>query len=119
MSAFQFYKTLGQQQVTPKFKRVSTSGNTVVWTPYTSMRIAVTNLTVTCSNTLGGTIAFYFGGTNNALQLAEFGMAASTTISPVISCWESTAQDAPFYAVATAAGTNNWTVTAEGFDLDL
>lgn len=119
MSAFQFYKTLGQQQVTPKFKRISTSGNSVIWTPYSSARVAVTNLSIACSNTLGGTIAFYFGGANNALQLAEYGMSATASFSPTISCWESTAQDAPFYAVVTGAGTNNWTVTAEGFDLDL
>lgn len=118
MSSFLFYKTLGQQQVTPKYKLVANTGNVVVWTPNTSMRIAVTNLTVSCLNTLGGTIAIFFGGNNNALKLAEFGMLASTTFSPVISGWESTAQDAPLYVNVAAAGTNNWTVTAEGFELD-
>jgi hypothetical protein len=119
MSAFQYYKTLGQQQSSPKYKLITTTGNAVVWTPTTSTRIAVTNLTVSCLNTLGGTISFFFGGANNAQKLAEFGMAATTVFSPNISGWESTAQDAPLYVNVAAAGTNTWTVTAEGFELDL
>ena len=117
MSAFQFYKTLGQQQVTPKQKYISAANtNTVVWTPNTSMRIAVTNLTV--STNPGGTIQFWFGGANQ-IQLAEFEMGASATISPVISSWESTAQDAPLFAVASNNPTGNgWSITAEGFELD-
>lgn len=117
MSAFLFYKTLGQQQVSPKHKDISTAAtNTVIWTPNTSMRIALTNIVV--SSNLGGTIAFFFGGANNAQKLAEFGMLGSTVFAPAISCWESTAQDAPLYAVVSAGGTNGWKVTAEGFELD-
>lgn len=119
MSAFQFYKQLGQQQSAPKYKQITTSGNTVIWTPLSSMRLAVTNLTVSCQNTLGGTIALFFGGANNAQKLAEFGMLSTTVFSPVISCWESTAQDAPLYAVVAGIGSNLWTVTAEGFELDV
>lgn len=116
MSAFQFYKTLGEQQVTPKQKYISAANtNTVVWTPTTSMRIAVTNLTI--STNPGGTIQLWFGGANQ-IRLCEFEMGASTTISPVISSWESTATDAPLFAVASASGTGNgWSVTAEGFEL--
>lgn len=116
MSAFAFYKTLGQQQVTPKRVYIN-SGNTnvVVWTPYSSTRIALTNLHI--SSNPGGTIQIFFGGANQ-IKLAEFNVAASSTISPVISSWESTAQDAPLYAVASVGGTNGWSVTAEGFDLD-
>lgn len=119
MSAFQYWKQLGQAQSSPKYKLIANTGNVVIWQPSTSLRLGVTNLTVSCLNTLGGTIAFFFGGANNAQKLSEFGMLASTTISPTIDCWESTAKDAPLYANVGAAGTNNWTVTAEGFELDL
>lgn len=117
MSAFQFYKTLGQSQVTPKHRDISSAAtNVVVWTPTTSTRIAVTNLTI--SSNLGGTIALFFGGANQ-IKLAEFFMVGSTSFSPVISSWESTAQDAPLYAVVSQSGPNGWKVTAEGFELDL
>jgi len=116
MTAFQFYKTLGEQQVTPKQKYISaTNTNTVVWTPTTSMRIAVTHLSI--STNPGGTIQFWFGGANQ-IRLAEFEMAASSTIFPVIGSWESTATDAPLFAVASQNGTGNgWSITAEGFEL--
>lgn len=119
MSAFQFYKTLGQQQVTPKNRTISnasTAANVVLWSPTTSTRIAVTNLHISCNT--GGTIAFFFGG-NNQIKLAEFSVASSATISPVIGAWESTAQDAPLYANVSTGATNAWSVTAEGFELDL
>lgn len=114
MSAYQFYKTLGQQQ-TFKHKDISNTGNVVVWTPATSLRIALTNLTV--STNLGGTIAFFFGGANQA-KLGEFYLGGSATITPSIGCWESTAQDAPLYVTTSSGGVNGWKVTAEGFELD-
>lgn len=117
MSAFQFYKTLGQTQISPKSRLLSNwSGNAVVWTPASSLRIAVTGLHV--SSNLGGTIQFFFGGNNNNQRLAEFSVAGSATISPVIGSWESTAQDAPLFVTSSNMGSNSWSITAEGFELD-
>lgn len=114
MSAFQYYKTLGQTQIF-KHKDISNTGNVVVWQPATSLRIALTNLSV--SSNLGGTIAIFFGGANQS-KLAEFYVGGSVTISPVISCWESTATDAPLFVTTSSGGVNGWKVSAEGFELD-
>src|SRR6185369_15878177 len=102
MSAYNYYFKLGEMPIR-KYKDVSNTGNVVVWTPLTSTRIVLTNLEV--ASNLGGTIQFYFGGANQ-IKLAEFSIKASTSISPVLSGWESTAVDAPLYVNASQSGTN-------------
>ena len=118
MSAFQYYKSRGYSPVSPKYRSISnaTSANIVVWTPTTSMRIAVTNVVISCNP--GGTLAFFFGGANAAQKLGEFTVGASSTVNPSISGWESTALDAPLYVTASTGGTNAWQITVEGFELD-
>ena len=116
--SWDFYKSQGYQNVTPKYKEIPVGNvNNVIWTPTSSMRIVVNSIIVTSQ--MAGTIAFYFGGKNNAYQICTLSTAGSFTIAPEIEGWESTAIDAPFYAVASVSSpTTPWTVTAEGFELE-
>lgn len=118
MSAFQFYKTLGDRTPgKPQHQEILAGGsNITIWTPAASMRVVVTNLNI--STNLGGTIRFFFGGAEQ-YKLAEFFMGGSSTLTPSISAWESTAKDAPLYAVVSASTSNaGWKISAEGFELD-
>lgn len=117
--SWDYYKSQGYQQVSPKTRLISNAGLTgvVVWTPTSSLRIVLNSLSIACMST-GGTIEFYFGGNNNAQKLATFVVAGSTTIYPEIEGWESTAIDAPLYVNLSNAPTNGWSVTAEGFELE-
>lgn len=117
MSAFQYYKSLGYSYAGPKYRDISNAGaNLVVWQPTSSMRIALTEITI--SAITAGTIALFFGGANNAQKLGEFISSGSVNITPSISSWESTAKDAPLYAVAGSSGTNGWRITVNGFELE-
>ena len=116
MSAFAYYKSIGYQQVSPKQQEIITAGSKInIWSPTTSMRIAVTNLVV--SSGPGGTIQLWFGG-NNQIKLVELYLGASTSFGPVISNWESTATDAPLFGVVSSAISGGWRITAEGFELE-
>jgi hypothetical protein len=113
--SWDFYKSSGYAPVIKHRDISNPTANNVVWTPLASMRIVICSLTV--SSNLGGTIAFFFGG-NQQVKLAELSMGSSFTLAPEIEGWESTAIDAPLYAVASSGGTNGWKVTAEGFELE-
>jgi hypothetical protein len=114
--SWDFYRAAGYMQVTPKYKEIDTgNANSIVWTPTSSLRIALTNLTL--SSAVPGTIAFFFGG-KNQIKLGQFYVAGSITFSPDIDSWESTATDAPLYAVVSGSSAAPWTVTAEGFEID-
>lgn len=117
--SWNYYREQGYQQVFPKYREISnasTSANIVLWTPASSMRIAVTGASVSCNP--GGTIAFFFGGNNSALKIAQYTIGASTTIYPEIDSWESTATDAPLYVNISTGTTNGYTITVEGFELE-
>lgn len=121
MSAFYYYKKRGYSQVAPKQRNISNASLTstiTLWTPLLGARIALTNLSI--SSNAAGTIAFYFENTlnnSNQSKIAEFSCGSSATIFPVISSWESTVNDA-ILAVRVSNGlTNQWQLTAEGFDI--
>lgn len=113
MSAVDYYISKGY---TPTWRHVSTSGagTIAVWTPTTSTRILLTELTV--SSNLGGTILFTFGNLGGS-KIFEFFLSSSTTISPFIGAIESTMYDRGLYASVSGGGTDGFKITASGFEL--
>lgn len=121
MSSFQYFKEKGYSQRHFRQQVQQSSTTIVIAAPLSSMRLAVTNLVINCN--VGGSIAFYFNDNSlgNEYKLAEFCLAGSSTIIPVIQCWESTAVDQILVAkmgAVTNAGSENWKIEADAFDLE-
>jgi hypothetical protein len=115
MSSFNYYKKAGFVNWDTHRDISNSASNIVIKSPTASMRLTVTGLTISAN--VAGTIAFYFGGSVQR-KIAQFVSSGSSQIFPVFSNWESTGTDAPFYAVTSAAGTEGWKITAEGFELN-
>ena len=115
MSAFTFFLDKG---FTPISKVTTIDGlNTIsVWTPMAGKRVFVTNVSV-FNGAVGGTIAFYFD-TTTAYKIAEYGAAASVTISPEIGGWESTVVSGAIFARVSNSATNGCRVNLTGFELE-
>lgn len=113
MSRAYFYS----QQHTPQFRFTSFDSITTqsIWTPTTSTRVVLTDLTI--SSNLGGTILITIGNLAGS-KVFEFFVGSSSTISPSIGAIESTAYDRSFFAAPSQSGTNGWKVTAMGFEID-
>lgn len=119
MSAFDYYKTKGWSQFAPANRNISNgavSGTFTIYTPTTGKRLAITDLNISAN--AAGTIIFRFAGNNENQKLGEFSVGGSSTISPSIGSWESTAIDAPLVANVSTALTNGWQVNIHGFELE-
>ena len=115
MAAINFFLDKGYS---PKTKTIVFSGlgTASVWTPLTSTRVTVTDLSISANN--AGTIAFYWGNLAGD-KVAEFIFAGSSNISPAIGCWEGTAYDRSLFAkLGGASGTDGVRVNLTGFELD-
>lgn len=101
---------------TPSTKTIVISGpNTItVWAPVSGKRVVMTG--VSFSNINAGTIAFYFDHPSE-IKIAEYLLAASSTIEPMIGAWESTVVGGRIFARVGASGTDGWRVNATGFEL--
>jgi len=118
-SVYQYYKEKNYSPFAPQNRNISNvavASTITIYTPTTGTRLAVTNLNVSAN--AAGTIVFHFGGNNDGQKLAEFSVGASSTISPSIGSWESTAINAPLVVRVSTALTNGWQVSVEGFELD-
>ena len=113
MSAIEHYLRAGY---TPANKTVVINGldTIAVWTPTTSTKIVVTNLSI--SNNYGGTIAFYWGNLAGT-KIAEFLIGSSATIVPAIGVWEGTMYDRTLFAKAGTSGTDGIRVNLTGVEL--
>lgn len=114
MSSIEFFLNKG---FTTMNKSVSIDGlNTIaVWTPETGKRVYVTDASIVFG-AVGATIAFYFD-TTTAYKIAEFGGAASSTISPIIGGWESTVVSGKIFARVSNSATNGCRVNLTGFEM--
>lgn len=114
MSAFEFYLEKGYTPAN-RTSTISGLGTVAVWTPTTSTRIFVTDLTM--SNINAGTIAFYWGNLAGD-KIAEFVLSGSANVSPAIGGWEGTAYDRILFAkLGGASGTDAVRVNLSGFEL--
>lgn len=113
MSAIEFFLDKGY---TPVFRHVSTAGagTVTVWTPTTSTRLVLTNLTV--ASNLGGTVLFTLGNLAGT-KVFEFNVGGSSTVSPTIGAIESTMYDRSLFAAVSGGGTEGFKITAVGFEL--
>lgn len=114
MSAIEFYLKQGGTPLT-RTTTISGLGTIAVWTPATSTRVAVTDITIASNN--AGTIAFYWGNLAGD-KIAEFLLAGSITISPIIGVWEGTAYDRTLFAkLGAVSATDGFRVNLTGFEL--
>ena len=113
MSAYEFYLNKG---FTPQTRTTSISGagTIAVWSPATSTRVAITDMTI--SNILAGTIAFYWGNLAGD-KIAEFVLSGSANVTPAIGGWEGTAYDRVLFAKLVASATDGVRVNLTGFEL--
>ena len=114
MSANPYYLDAG---ITPqtRYQRFDATTTLAIWTPTTSTRVVLTGLTIT-NNAVAGTILFTFGNLAGS-RIAEFAVAASTTIMPAIGSIECTAYDREIFARPSSSPSNGWSITAQGFEL--
>jgi len=112
MSAIEFYLNKG---FTPQNRVVVINGTDTiaVWTPTTSTRVSVTDLSISANN--AGTIAFYWGNLAGS-KIAEFVFAGSSNISPAIGVWEGTAYDRILFAKLVTSATDGVRVNLTGFE---
>ena len=113
MSGTQFYLEHGYSPST-KTTLIHGTDTISVWTPITNNRIIVTDACI--STNYAGTIAFYFDNTTGQ-KIAEYLLAASATISPVIGAWESTTVSGRIFAKVQTSGTDGWRVNLTGFEI--
>ena len=113
MSAIEHYLKAGYSPMT-KTTAISGVSTIAVWTPSTSTKIVVTDMTL--STITPGTIAFYWGNLAGD-KIAEFVLSGSLNISPQIGCWEGTAYDRSLFAKLVASQTDGVRVNLTGFEL--
>lgn len=113
MSAFEFYKEKGFTPVN-KSLVVHEGAAVAAWTPTTSTRIVVTDLSLSANN--GSTIVFYWGNVGGS-KIAEFLLNGSASITPSIGCWKGTAYDRSLFARMNPGHTAGMHITLTGFEL--
>lgn len=117
MSAINFYLSKGFTPVA-KTQNISGADTVAVWTPISNKRVVITDLSIVGGPTGSDTISFFFADRQNPVaKIATFGLEASTTISPVIGAWESTAVGGAIYARKTTT-LGEMTVNLTGFELE-
>lgn len=115
MAGTDFYLKKG---LTPQFRFQSfgSAGSLAIWTPTTSTKVVLTNLVV--ASNLGGTFAMYWSRSSGGTKIAEFVLGSSSTITPIIGAIEGTTYDATIWGNVSGGGTDNFKVTAMGFEID-
>lgn len=113
MSAHEFYLDKG---FTPLSKSVVMSGGGThsVWIPKAGHRVVVTSAYIS-SVDVAGTIAFYFDNGND--RIAQYAIAASAAIAPVIGGWESTVTSGRIFANKAAIQTDGLSINLTGFEI--
>lgn len=94
---------------------LSGAGTHSVWIPQSGRRVFVTSLYVS-SIDAAGTIAFYFDNGNS--RIAQYAIAASGSIAPVIGGWESTVVSGRIFVNKAAIQTDGISINLTGFELD-
>lgn len=113
-----FYLRTGN---TPRnqFQSFSAAGTLAILTPRdTGSRVVLSGLTI--GSNLGGTIAFYWSTASTAssnIKFAECFLGASATIVPFMQNIEGTAVGVGIWANVSGGGSDNFKVTATGFEL--
>lgn len=115
MATHEFYL---QQGGTPTYRTsvISGLGTVSVWTPTTSTRVVLTELSI---GNIGAasTIAFYFGDLAGT-KIMEYNVNASAMIFPSIGAIETTMYDRSIFAkVGTASATDGFRINLFGFEL--
>ena len=113
MPAIDFYLKKGY---TPqnRLKIIEESAAVAVWTPTTSTRVTITDVTI--STNPATTIAFYWGNVGGS-KIAEFLLNGSASITPSIGIWEGTAFDRSLFAVSNIGATDGVRVDLTGFEI--
>lgn len=107
-----------QQGRTPKTVQTefNLNGTKAIFSPSTSMRVVLTALTIANTAAPSGTFVITMGNVGGS-KVAEFFVAGSASISPVIGAIETTAFDRAFFGTPTSSPSAGWQVTAYGFEL--
>lgn len=114
MSATEFYLNKGHTPVT-KTVVISGADTVSVWAGVAGKRPVVTSVNISAN--YAGTVAFYFDQ-GAASKIAEYLVAASATISPVIGAWEQTiVAGAIRVRKGPGTGTDDLRVNLTGFEL--
>lgn len=115
MSVDTYY--LGQgYTLTSKSVVLSGGGTHTVWLPKVGNRVVITSLSIT-SIDVAGTMAFYFDNGND--KIAMYSIAASGSILPVISGWESTVATGRIFVNKAAIQTDGIQINANGFEIPI
>ena len=114
MSATEFYLNQGY---TPTWKTVSFNGigTVTVWTPRTSTKIVLTQLSV--ATNLAGSTAFYFGNLAGD-KIVQFNNAASGFVEMELLA-DSGTSDRTLVGNSSGMGTDGVKVTALGFEIPM
>lgn len=113
MSAHNFYLQAGYTPIN-KSVVLSGAGTHSIWVPVSGKRVVVTGVHISSIDT-AGTIAFYFDNGNS--RIAQYALAASASIAPVIGGWESTVTSGRIFANKAAIQTDGVHINLTGFEL--
>lgn len=113
MATTEFYMKGGNSMLT-KSVVLGGGGTHSVWIPKAGNRVVVTSLEITSIDT-AGTIAFYFDNGND--KIAMYALAASGSLMPNISGWESTVIAGRIFAARTAIQTDGIQINLGGFEI--
>lgn len=113
MSTTDFYLKAGYTLLN-KSVVLSGAGTHSVWIPKTGHRVVVTSVNIT-SIDAAGTIAFYFDNGND--RIAMYALAASGSLMPDISGWESTVVSGRIFANKSAIQTDGIHINLGGFEI--
>ena len=115
MSVSDFYLSAGRSLI-QKSVVLSGAGTHSVWIPKAGHRVVVTDVHVS-SIDVAGTLAFYFDNGNS--RIAQYALAASGSIAPVIGGWESTVASGRIFANKNAIQTDGISINLEGFEIPI
>lgn len=115
--AEQFYLERGFTPKTMVTEFNSTNG-AAIWTPTTSAQVVLTALTISNAAAPSGTFVITMGNVGGT-KVAEFFVAGSTTISPVIGSILTTAIDRAVFGFPASSPSGGWKVTCFGFEIGL
>ncbi len=115
MSVSTYYLNKG---FTPLAKSVvlSGAGTHSVWIPKAGHRVSITSVYIS-SIDAAGTLAFYFDNGND--RIAQYSLAASAQVQPVIGGWDSTVSSGRIFAVKSAIQTDGISINLTGFEIPI
>ena len=114
MSAHNFFLFRGETPMT-KSVVLSGAGTHSIWIPQAGRKVVVTGVSIT-SLDVAGTIAFYFDNGNS--RIAQYNIAASGSVMPVITGWHSTVQSGRIFATKSAIQTDGINISLTGFEIE-